>query len=57
MSKEFVEYSIKDISLQKKVAKEFKHLCLDFGLLLLVILSLLMINRAKPLYSRLRGVY
>jgi len=45
------------VSLQKKLAKEFKHLLIDASMLLILLLTLLMGFRARSVTSRLRAVY
>jgi hypothetical protein len=52
----FLEHSLKDVSLQKKLAKEFKHLMLDATLLGLLMLDLALLYRARSVLGRLWAV-
>jgi hypothetical protein len=48
-----LEYKLKDVSLQKRLAKEFRNLIRDFFLLCFMIISILLIHRAKSLIKRI----
>ncbi len=48
-----LEYKLKDVSLQKRLYKEFRYLLRDFVLLCLLIISILLIHRAKSLIKRI----
>lgn len=52
-----LDYKIKDVSLQKKLGKEFQLLLRDALMLTILIASVLMIFRAKSLIKRLKAVY
>lgn len=51
-----LEYKLKDVSLQKRLFLEFRHLLRDFIVLFIFILTLLMLHRAKSVIKRIKGV-
>lgn len=54
---ELVDFSVKDISFQMKLYREFVHLLRDLLVLLpIMILTFFFMIRAKPLYLRLRRI-
>ena len=51
-----LDYKLKDISLQKRIAREFRYLLRDLLMLLVMIMTLAMVHRAGRLLGRLKGV-